>query len=213
MDEGEKVARRLFVTRGNAPKLFDAANESLHQIPFLIQVSVILSLILQVAARRNHRLGATALDVGDEFLAVKALVAEHQLEVVVLQKRFCLRDVRCLARRQLELDRQAQAVDTHVEFRGKSAARTAQRLHVQFAVGTPFFAPAACWWARMTLLSKINHSRSGSCSSRKIRSQTPLRDQRSKRFQTVSHLPNRSGRSRQGAPVLAIQKMASTKSR
>lgn len=57
VDEGEEVPRRLLVARGYASKLFDAADESLHQVPLLIQVSVILSLILQVAARRNHRQG------------------------------------------------------------------------------------------------------------------------------------------------------------
>jgi hypothetical protein len=65
----------------------------------------------------------------------------------------------------------------------------------------------------MTLESKSNHSRSASCSSWKIRSQTHLRAQRSKRLHTEFQLPNRSGKSRHGTPVLAIQKTASTKRR
>src|SRR5262249_54329776 len=66
---------------------------------------------------------------------------------------------------------------------------------------------------RMTLESKINHSRSGSRNSRKIRSQIPLRAHRSNRLHTEFQLPNRSGRSRHWAPVFAIQRTASTKRR
>gem|GEM_PF-4447574 len=43
--------------------------------------------------------------------------------------------------------------------------------------------------------------------------QTPLRAQRLKRWNAEFQFPNRSGKSRQGTPVLAIQKMALRKSR
>lgn len=43
--------------------------------------------------------------------------------------------------------------------------------------------------------------------------QMPLRDHRLKRVNTLFHLPNADGRSRQGAPVRKIQSTASTKRR
>jgi hypothetical protein len=78
----------------------------------------------------------------------------------------------------------------------------------------PFFlAPAACWWARMTVESSIRHSRSGSCQTRNRRSHTPRLHQRLNRWKTEFHSPKRSGKSRHGAPVLAIHKTALMKPR
>ena len=63
LDEGQEVARRLFVARRNTAKLFDAVDESLHQVPLFVQMAIKFPLVLQVAARRNHRFGTAALDV------------------------------------------------------------------------------------------------------------------------------------------------------
>src|SRR5262249_22150497 len=213
LDEGQKVACRLVVARRNTAKLFDAVDESFHQVPLLVQVAIQFALLFQVASRRNHRRGAAALNVIDQLLAVVTFVTHRGVKVVSRQKGFGLSDVGNLARRQLELHRHAQAVDHHMEFRGKTATGTAQRLLIQARLVAPSFAPAACWRARMTLESKINLSRSGSRNSRKIRSQIPLRAHRSNRLHTEFQLPNRSGRSRHGAPVFAIQRTASTKRR
>lgn len=93
-------------------------------------------------------------------------------------------------------------------------APTSPQLLVFLASGTIhfFFAPAAHWCARITLESRINHSKSGSCNASKTRFQVPLKVQLSNRFQTEFQFPNRSGKSRQGA-VRAIQSTALTNSR
>ena len=58
------------------------------------------------------------------------------------------------------------------------------------------------------------YSKSGSSeSAAKIRSNTPLSAHRRKRFHTEPHLPNASGRSRQGVPARTIHNTASTNSR
>src|SRR2546425_194663 len=85
---------------------------------------------------------------------------------------------------------------TMVDLGAESTSAAPQRFGFRTAVFLG--APAACWCARITVESKMSHSKSGSCKASNTRCQTPLRDQRSKRFQTVSHLPNRSGRSRHG---------------
>ena len=73
---------------------------------------------------------------------------------------------------------------------------------------SPFFAaPAASWWARITVLSRMSRSKSRSFSFSKTCSKMPLADQRASRLQTELQFPKRSGRSRQGAPVLAIQRL------
>src|SRR5215831_1636615 len=65
----------------------------------------------------------------------------------------------------------------------------------------------------MMVESRMSHSRSGSCRASKTRCQVPFLAQRSSRRHTAFQLPKRSGRSRQGAPVLAIHRTASMKSR
>ena len=59
----------------------------------------------------------------------------------------------------------------------------------------------------------IIHSRSGSWRASKTRFHTPFLAHRSNRFQTEPQGPNRSGRSRHGAPVLPIQRTALMKRR
>src|SRR5262249_48872240 len=121
------------------------------------------------------------------------------------------RHVGRLAGRQDQGDRQTESDDRCVDFGAESTATAAQRFGFRTAVF--WGAPAACWCARITVESKLSHSRSGSCKDSYTRCQTPLRDQRSNRFQTLPHLPKRSGRSRHGDPVLAIQRTASTNRR
>jgi len=94
---------------------------------------------------------------------------------------------------------------------GREAALTAPQ---RFGCWSPPFAPAACWWARITLLS-INWTSqstapaaSSSCwTAANTRSQLPATRHRQKRLYTVDHGPYRSGRSRQGAPVRSRQRM------
>src|SRR5262249_46661229 len=88
------------------------------------------------------------------------------------------------------------------------AARAPEGLVARF-----FWAPAALGWARTMVESSISHSTSGSWSASNRRFQTPARDHRSNRFQTVLGLPNRGGRSFQGMPVRATYRTASTNRR
>src|SRR5262249_5182724 len=131
-----------------------------------------------------------------------------------LDQRLGLGHVGRLAWGQDQPHRQSRAVDADVDLGAEAAAAAAQGL-LRLAPGAVrfFSAPAAPGWARITVESRISHSRSGSWRASKTRCQTPLRAQRSKRRQTEFQLPKRSGRSRQGAPVLAIQKTASTNRR
>src|SRR5690606_34950232 len=102
-----------------------------------------------------------------------------------------------------------QPTHGHVDLGAQAAARTAKGL-----IFSPFFAPEACWWARMMVESTIRYSKSGSSDiAAKTRHQMPLWLQRLKRRKTLFQSPKSSGRSRQGDPVRTIHRTASTNMR
>ncbi len=190
--------------RGHPPVALHLGPKTLHQVPILVALPVVRPLHLPVLPRRNHGLAAARLDGLHHGLAVVAPVGDHHLEWHVPDQRLGLGHVGRLARRQHQLHRQPQAVDGDVDLGPEAAPTAAQRLLVLAPRPVAFFsAPAAQGWARMTVESRISHSRSGSCRASNSSRQVPFRAQRSKRFQTEFQLPKRSGRSRQGTPVLA----------
>src|ERR1700727_2506801 len=118
-----------------------------------------------------------------------------------------LRRIALLTCGQREPHRTSQAANGHMDLRAQAAARAADRLIFR----PPFFAPAACWWARTMVESTIRYSKSGSSDiASKIRHQTPLMLHRLKRRNTLFQSPNASGRSRQGEPVRTIHSTPST---
>src|SRR5262249_38486996 len=119
-------------------------------------------------------------------------------------------DVGLLAGGQLHGHGQPQPAHRAVDLGAPAAPALAQSLLGLPAAAVTFFgAPAAWGWARMMVESSTSHSRSSSWKCPKSLAQTPLCAHRLKRFQTEFQLPKRSGRSRQGAPVLAIHSTAS----
>ena len=100
-------------------------------------------------------------------------------------------------------------IDQGQDFRRQTAAALADRL-----IFGPPFAPCPWRWTRTIVPSTMTYSRSGSVDNAlKMFSKAPRLTQRRKRLNTEFQLPNETGRSRQGAPVRAIHKTASTKSR
>src|SRR5437764_6929032 len=112
--------------------------------------------------------------------------------------------------RQHQRHRLAAALGAEMDLRGEAALAAPERLRFR----VPPFAPAACWCARITVPSTKWTAQSISpaasaccCTAASIRSQTPARRRRRKRVYTLCHGPNRSGRSRQGAPVTNFHRM------
>ena len=109
---------------------------------------------------------------------------------------------------------QASAVSNQVHFAAESASRAAQTVVCGLS-GPPLLpAPAAARDARTEEPSTHQRSQSilpswssRTCNRSRMRSNGPSCCQRWDRSYTVCHGPYRSGRSRQGAPVLRIQKM------
>src|SRR5215472_8797444 len=208
MNKPKEVPGRLLVPRGDPPVLLEQVDEPLDLLPLLVQMLVIIARHFPVLLGRDHRLRPLPPRRLNDRIAVERLVGDERPRPVPSHQRLGPGDVRLLAPRQDELDRVAQGVDEDVDLGAEPAFGTAERL-----VPLPPFSPAACWCARTTVVSRIIHSRSGSWRASKTRFHTPFRAHRSNRFQTEPQGPNRSGRSRHGAPVLAIQSTALRKRR
>src|SRR6185437_6287219 len=214
MDEGQEVSRRLLVACRYPPVLLDLAEEPLHQVTVLVTIPVVFPLNLTVLLRRNHCLSSLGLDRLHQFIAIVALVFDHHLGGDALHQLLCLLHVGGLPRRQDHRNGKPQPTHPNVDLGAKSAPTAAEGFLVLATRSIDlFFAPAAWAWARMIVESRRSHSRSGSCNVSKIVFQTPFLAQRSKRRKAVFQLPKRSGRSRQGAPVLPIHSTASTNRR
>lgn len=209
MDERQEVAGRFFVARRDSTIMLDAVDKAFN----LVAAAVLFPQ--QSPGNGASRPGgndgraAAGLDFRDELVTVVPLVGDQVVRLVVGQQPGSLGHVVGLSRREDQFDRPPRRFHGDVQLGAEPAARSPEGL-----VLAPFFlAPAACWWARMTVESSISDSRSGSCQTCRSRAQTPRSDQRLKRWKTEFHFPNRSGRSRQGVPVLAIHRTALMKPR
>ena len=103
---------------------------------------------------------------------------------------------------------QPLGVGSEMDFGREATSRTTKSLAL-----SPLFKPAAQWCARTMVLSIICKVSAGpplSARASSITSQTPLAVQRRNCRCTEFHLPSSDGRSRHGAPVRAIQKIASS---
>jgi hypothetical protein len=131
------------------------------------------------------------------YLAGVALVADGDARLNIwadVEQRFEMRRVGSLATGQIEGDDVARRVRFGMDFGREAAARTTERLAF-----LPPLAPAADTCARTTVESNIwircaDELMDASVS--KKASNTPALLKRSKRFQTLFQLPNRSGRAR-----------------
>ena len=166
VNESQEVAGRFLVPGRNTPVLLDPIDEPLRKVAFFIKMLIILSLENPILLRRNHRSRATGLDRLNKFISVISFICDHRFGIMTFNQCLALVDVGFLSPGQDELNRVSQPVDRDVQLGPEPTPRPSQRL-----VGTPFFtAPAACWWARITVLSRMSHSKSGSFNSSKIRS-------------------------------------------
>ena len=130
-------------------------------------------------------------------LAGVALVTDSGARLNIwadIEQRFEIRRVGSLAAGQIESDDVARCVRFGVDFRREAAARAPKRLRF-----LPPLAPAADTCARTTVESNIWMRCADElidASASKKASNTPALLKRSKRFQTLFQLPNRSGRAR-----------------
>ena len=159
--------------------------------------------------------------VGDQFVRTGSRTPQALRNSDAIHHGFDARRFVNLAGRNLNGQRSSVAVSNQVELRSKPASAAAQsviRRFVRMPVETFFPAPAAAraartWAPSMHQRSQSMRPRSSSvtCKTSMISAKTPSRRHFAKWWYTVCQGPNRSGRSRHGAPVCRIQKMPFTK--
>jgi hypothetical protein len=197
------------VASSDATKMLDAVDQAFDVIAAAVLAAQQASREGAARPRGNHGCASVGADFCDKLVTVVSLVRDQVAGIMVTQQAGGWGPVVGLPRREDPFDRTPRRLDGDVQLGAESAARTAEG----FVVIPFFLAPAACRWARRTVESSLRPSRSGSCQACKSRAHTPCLHQRLNRWKTEFHSPKRSGKSRQGAPVLAIHRTALTKLR
>ena len=206
MNHAEEVNQVFLESSGNAAIVLQLEKEIFYQVPVFVQVLVIHSWLFSILSAGNNRNSAFIFDRINELFAVISLISEHITVFQIEQgdQIFGRRVITDLPARQINLDRIAQSINYGMDLRGISTSRTTNSLFF-----SPPFPPAPCWCTRIYEPSIIYSSLSWSfASSKKIFSQMPRFVQREYRLYTLFQDPNRSGKSRQGAPVFKIQMIA-----
>jgi hypothetical protein len=198
-DEGGKVSLCLFASEGDALEALELTDGLLDARPASVESrGEEVGFVLFVGLGRddgNDPALARRLTV---CLAGIALVADRGARVDVrtkIEQDLEVRRIALLAAGQIEGDGMAVEIGLQVDLGREAAARAAEGLTV-----LPPFAPAAETWARTTVESNICTKWAEEDSEArwsKKASNTPALLSRSKRFQTLFHLPKRSGSARQ----------------
>ena len=206
MNHAEEVGQILLKTSSNTSVVFQLKKEVFHEMPVLIQALVIRSGLSGIPAAGNDWNTAPVSDRVNKFLAVISLICEH-ITVLQVERGDQIsgrRVITDLSARQINFDGVTKGIDYGMDLRGISTSRTTNSLFF-----VPPFPPEPCWWTRTYDPSIIYSSLSWSFdSSKKIFSQMPRFVHLEYRLYTLFQDPNRSGKSRQGAPVFRIQIIA-----
>ena len=192
--------------------MLDFADKALNQMSLPITPLVVLTRRFGVSLRRDHCFRTAGGDFIQKIVRAVAAVGQHILELKVNNQIVCFDNIMALSSGQIQAQRIAQAIHSHMDFGAEAASTASQGLCLLSAVF--WGAPAAQAWARTIVLSIMPFSMSGSvakCSS--IRSQTPLSHQRANRLYTLFHFPYSAGKNRHWAPLRLIHSTASTKRR
>ena len=143
-DSSEEVSCEFVVSCGDTSEMFDLVEEAFDEVALFVDLRIDGALGFAVFLGRDVGLGAMACDELDDGLGVVAAISDGIVgrpERVDQGRHSGF--VGCLAWCQEQADRQALAVDHRVDLGAQSSTRTADGV-----IRTPFFPPAACWWAR-----------------------------------------------------------------
>ena len=141
---GEKVSGEFVVSGCDPPEVLEFVEEAFDEVALAVDMEIDRALDLDVALGGDVSVGAAGLDEFDDGAGIIAAVGDHvagQTQSVDQDRKRGF--VGGLARREYEPDRQAASVDDDVDLGAQSSTRTADGV-----IRTPFFPPAACWWAR-----------------------------------------------------------------
>ena len=209
MPEGQKRNNCFFVAGCQSAALFEAAKKAFYLVAVPVSYFVQVEGFHPIRPVWNDGFNAVLGTVGPVFVAVIGRVGQHFAWLQVGQQGQGLRRVARLASCSNQANAMPLGLEAGVYFGADAAPAAAEAL----GFGVTFFWPAECWWARRMVESSMTHARSGDWTPAKRRSQMPRFAMRRNRRHTELDLPKRSGKSAQGQPVRAIQRMALQKRR
>lgn len=140
--------------------MLDFVEETLDQVPLLVQVAIIFSLFFAVLAGWDHRFGFFLRNLLQEIFRIIRAIRNHPLKIKICNQVIGLGDIMALACGQKKPQRIAQGIYAGVDLGAEPTPAASERL--AFLPATFFAAPAAQGWARTTLLSSKIFSISGS---------------------------------------------------
>lgn len=129
--------------------MLEFAEVTFDDIAFLIEHRIDCALDFAIPLCGNVSVSTTLADQIHNGLSIVTAVSHKGLgrfETVDQCLDSCL--VRCLAGRKGNPQRQSILIDQSIDLGAQSSTRPADGV-----IRTPFFPPAACWWARMIELS------------------------------------------------------------
>ena len=146
-----EVVSELVVAGVDSAEVLELAEEALDLIAFAVARFAEAGLPLAVRLGRDFGNRALAFDQVADGVAVIRLVAQHDRArfepVEECQRSGC---VVCLACCQAEPDWETLPVDDRMDLGREAASGTTETM-----ISSPLFAVAACWCARMEVLSII----------------------------------------------------------
>src|SRR3954463_5825498 len=155
---------------------------------------------------RDHHLGATPVEIGDNVIAVEGCVGDQGAEFDALDQRRDPDRIEALSGQRHKADEIAQGIGEGQDFGCHAALGTADGL-----ARSPPFAPCPWRWTLTMVASTIAYSMSGSSeAASKSRLKTSARTQSRYRLKTVFQWPKSAGRSRQGLAGSGRPKIAPT---
>lgn len=140
--------------------MLDFVEETLDQMPFFVEMTIVITLIFAVPTRRDHRQGIFFRDLLQELIRIVRAIRNDALKIKVFDQVICLSNIMSLSTRQEKAQRIAQSIYAGVDLGAEPATAASKRLG--FLAATFFRAPAAHGWARTTVLSNRIFSISGS---------------------------------------------------
>jgi hypothetical protein len=155
------VLRSFLIPRRQPPELLEAVDQALDPVALAIQRPIERARAPLVDLTRDRHADAAPPQIRPDLPAAVALVADDTprtqlgptascpLDGALFHQLLKHRRFMALAGRQDNRYRLAVAVGAEMDLGAEPALAAPQR----FGCWVPFFAPAACWWARTTVAS------------------------------------------------------------
>ncbi len=163
INEGKKRRRQLVVTSGDTSELFEFQKEALDQVALLVKPPITTPRIASIGFRRDSIVGILSLNKVQDLSSSIRFIRQNSAarEINVRQNIDGNCGIVYVPARQLKIERIPKGIHNSVDF-GRFTTTTRANKLVNFAVYSPFLAPALCGCALTLVESKDRFSMSAS---------------------------------------------------